>query len=79
MGREDPNITQNGPSSARQRNAIEMAFRWRTDDGPTLTAGLVFDGIRTSISRKPCICVIFFLGGHPDPLSPSGSTHALEF
>ena len=22
-----------GPSSARQRNAIEMAYRWRTDDG----------------------------------------------
>ena len=22
-----------GPSSARQRNAIQMAFRWRTDDG----------------------------------------------
>ena len=24
-----------GPLSARQRNAIEMAFLWRTDDGPT--------------------------------------------
>ena len=23
-----------GPLSARQRNAIEMAFRWRADDGP---------------------------------------------
>ena len=23
-----------GPSSARQRNAIYMAFRWRADDGP---------------------------------------------
>ena len=23
-----------GPSSARQRNAISMAFRWRADDGP---------------------------------------------
>ena len=22
------------PPSARQRNAIEMAFRWRADDGP---------------------------------------------
>ena len=30
-----------GPSWARQRNAIEMAFRWRADDGPTLNAGLV--------------------------------------
>ena len=40
-GREDPNTTISGPSSACQRNAIEMAFRWRTDDGPTLNAGFV--------------------------------------
>ena len=32
-GKEDPNTTINGTSSARQRNAIEMAFRWRADDG----------------------------------------------
>ena len=38
---EDPNMTINGPSSTRQRNAIEMAFRWRADAGPTLNAGLV--------------------------------------
>ena len=25
-----------GPSSVRQRNAILMAFRWRTDDGPLI-------------------------------------------
>ena len=25
-----------GPSLARQRNAIEMVFRWRADDGPIL-------------------------------------------
>ena len=30
-----------GPLSARKRNAIEMAFRLRADDGPTLNAGLV--------------------------------------
>ena len=36
-GIEDPNWL----SSARQRNAIEMAFRCRADDGPTLNAGLV--------------------------------------
>ena len=41
-GKEDPNTTISGPSSARQRNAIEMAFRWRADDGPTLGAGLVY-------------------------------------
>ena len=33
--------TISGPSSARQRNVISMAFRWRADDGPTLNAGLV--------------------------------------
>ena len=27
--REDPNIIISGPSSARQRNAISMAFQWR--------------------------------------------------
>ena len=35
-GKEDPNSTKSGPSSARQRNAILMAFRWRTDDGVSL-------------------------------------------
>ena len=40
-GIEDQNTAINGPSSARQRNVIEMAFRWRADDGPTLNAGLV--------------------------------------
>ena len=39
--REDPNTSERGPSSARQRNAISMAFRWRVKDGPTLNAGLV--------------------------------------
>ena len=39
--REDPNTTISGPSSARQRSAIYMAFRWRADDGPTLKAVLV--------------------------------------
>ena len=32
-GIEDPNSALTGPSSARHRNAIEMAFRWRADDG----------------------------------------------
>ena len=39
--REGPNTTKSGPSSARQRSAIYMAFRWRADDGPTLRAVLV--------------------------------------
>ena len=40
-GIEDTNTVINGQSSAHQRNAIEMAFRWRADGGPTLNAGLV--------------------------------------
>ena len=40
-GIEDTNTAIIGPSSASQRNAISMAFRWRADDGPTLNAGLV--------------------------------------
>ena len=38
--RKDPNATKNGPLSAHQRNAIEMAFCWRVDNGPPLNAGL---------------------------------------
>ena len=37
----DPNTTISGPSTARQRNAIKMVFRWRADNGLTLNAGLV--------------------------------------
>ena len=40
-GREDPNTTISGPLSARQRNAIEIAFRWLADDDQTLNVGLV--------------------------------------
>ena len=39
-GRYDSNTTISGPSTARQRNAIQMTFRWRADGGPTLNAGL---------------------------------------
>ena len=70
--RKDPNTTISGPSSAHQRNAILMAFRRRADDGPTLNAGLqlrVFQGIRTSIVKKPYILVIFQRGSGP-PVSP---------
>ena len=35
-GRKDPNTTKSGPSSVRQRNAIEMVFSLLADDGPTL-------------------------------------------
>ena len=39
--RKDQNTTISGPFSARQRNAIRMAFLRRVDDGTTLNAGLV--------------------------------------
>ena len=38
---EGRDTTISGPSSARQRNAILMAFRWRANDGQTLNAGLI--------------------------------------
>ena len=38
---EDPYYTKSGPSSAHQRNAIFMAFRYRSYDSPTMNAGLV--------------------------------------
>ena len=40
-GIEVSDAATNGPTSAHQRNAIEMAFRWRADAGPILNAGLV--------------------------------------
>ena len=33
-----------GPPAKRHFNAIEIGFRWRADDGPTLNAGLVASG-----------------------------------
>ena len=41
QGRAGLNTTISVPASARQRNAIRMAFRWRADDVPSLNAGLV--------------------------------------
>ena len=75
-GIEDPNTAINVPSSALQRNAIEMAFRWRADDGPTLNAGLValwFSGDPGQYYKEALYFVIFRGGGGgggPDPLSP---------
>ena len=40
-GREAQNTIIRGPTSAHQRNAIKMAFRWSADDGPTLIVDLV--------------------------------------
>ena len=32
---------ESGLTSVSQQNAIEMAFRWRADNGPPMNAGLV--------------------------------------
>ena len=69
--RGDQNNTKSGPISTHKRNAITVAFRWRAYDGPTLNAGLVLQGIRTSIAKKPYIFVIFqCVGRGPDPCPP---------
>ena len=76
---EDPNTANNGPSSARQRNAIEMVFRWRADDGLYcvslagrwwLGSFVIFQEIRTIIAKKPYIFVIFLGGPYPLPPPP---------
>ena len=72
-GMEDPNIALNGPSSAHQQNAIEMAFCWRADDGLTLNAQAWllcdFSGDPDQYCKKT-VYFSDFLGGGPDHLSP---------
>ena len=57
-----------------------MAFCWHADDGPTLNAGLVAQGIQARIAKKLDIFVIFFFffwgGGGGSGSGPSGSAHA---
>ena len=79
-GGEDLNTIISGRSSARQRNAIKMAFHWHADGGQTLNAGLValWFSRRSgpALLRNP-IFLWFFRGGGvrtPSP-SPSGSAH----
>ena len=38
-----------GPSSARQQNAIQMAFRWRADGSPLI---VVFGSSLPSLTKK---------------------------
>ena len=84
-GIEDPNTALNGPSSARQRNAIfigppakrhgvSLAGRWWQNIKCWLGRFVIFQEIRTSITRKPYNFVIFQRGSGP-PVPPSGSAH----
>ena len=67
-GRVDPKTTISRPSSARQRAV----------DGPTLDAGfcfMLFQGIWTSIAKKPYNFVIFRGRGSGLPVPPFESAH----
>ena len=71
QGREDPNQTNttiSGPSSTRQRNAIQMAFRWRADGGPTLNARLAALGFSRD-QEQYCLQTLYFrdFSRGPDP------------
>ena len=53
-----------GPPSARQRNAIKMAFRWWADDGPLL---VVFGSTLPASTKKsfrvyPPLAKLFWIG-----------------
>ena len=78
-GREDPNSNISGLTPIRERNAIQMAFRWRAEDGQILNAGLValsfFSGSRT-VLRNPIFYFSRGGGGVRTPCPPSGSAHA---
>ena len=66
-GKEDPNSTKSGPSSARQRNAIygfPLSGQLLPDIECWLGSFVIFQGIPTSIAKKPYIFV-----------PPSGSAH----
>ena len=71
-GREDPHTAISGTSSARRRNAVYMASRWRADDGPTLNAGLIALWFSGDLDRCcfEALCFFVILQGGPDPLSP---------
>ena len=58
---------QYGSSSARQRNAIKMAFRWRADGGPRI---VLFGSTHPSSAKKSVVKV------GPPLTKFSGSAHA---
>ena len=66
-GKEDPNTTESGPSSACQRFA---SGRWWPNNECWLGSSVIFQGIPTCIARKPYIFVIFQGGGGSGPLAP---------
>ena len=79
LEREDPTTTLSGPLSARQQNAIQMAFRCQADGGPTLNAGLVaaiFRGSGPVLLENPIFCD-FSEGGVRTPFTPPLDPHMM--
>ena len=77
--REDPNTTKSGPSwcplAKQHLNGISLACRKLPKIEYWLGSFEIFQGIWTSIAKRPYIFVIFQGGGGPDPCSPSVSAH----
>ena len=70
-GIDDPNITINGPLSARQRNAISLADRRWPNIECWHVSFVIFQGIRTNIAKKTNNLVIFRgWGGVRTPVPP---------
>ena len=69
-GKEDPNITTSRPSSA---------FKWCFAGGPMMAQHKCwlcdFQGIQTSIAKKPYIFVIFQVEGSGPPAPPPLDPH----
>ena len=69
-GKEDLNTTISGHSSARQQNAIQIAFSWLKIEC-WLGSFMILQEIRTSIAKKPYLFVIFHVGrASRPPASP---------
>ena len=61
----DTNTTKSGPSPPRQRNAISLESRWCPNIECWLGSLVIFQGIQTSMAKKPYSFVILL-----PPLDP---------
>ena len=72
-GREEQNTAISGPLSARLRNGVSLPCHWWPNIECVLGSFVIFQGILTSIAKKPYI-LVNFQGGGPDlclpPLDP---------
>ena len=59
-----------GPLAKRLLNGVSLACRWWPNVECWLGSFMIFQGIQTSIAKKPYIFVIFQGVGGTDPLSP---------